>query len=523
MKRISKSRAYLRKTRKGMALIIALILACIITILGFSVLSVANSEVLLTQNTVKQTKAFYLAEAGMAIFSARLQAGQLEDIGETTLGEGTYRLDYYADADPPYAIATGTVAGQQKSVRVDVAFLAPPYECGIYAGGFGGDGWTFMLRGEGNPNRDGIGGKDTIYGNIFVNGDAALYEESSIKPAPWPNDYGLNGDIEATGDVSIFDRASVSGGVAESADPQPSPDLVGMNYSVNNTHNVSKIFTDAGVSRGTLPQSSELRDVFIKNPSDRNDECDTTAGDDFFFEPSSGFKTGGPGTGDTPLNAGVDRVYYVDGDVWVHSKPTYGFKMEGKATIVATGNIHICDNLEYKDNNRDMLGIVALGKYNSSGQLVSGGNIYFGDPGYGNMAVFSAMMFAANDFLYNTDPIGKKLMLPDSGFTIKGNLSALNNVSIERDWYEKVSYSRWGRSSSSEYRPAVYNPKTRKWVDSETGENLSSTETRSIKHYQMKIEYDDRVRTQATQPPGLPRGAGSIFAGLTDWQEVSSN
>jgi hypothetical protein len=185
--------------------------------------------------------------------------------------------------------------------------------------------------------------------------------------------------------------------------------------------------------------------------------------------------------------------------------------MDGKVTIVATGNIHICDNLQYKDAN-SMLGLVALGTYNPSGHLTSGGNVYFGDAVYGNMGMFSAMMFAANDFLYNSDPVTGKLAEPDSGFTLNGNLAALNKVSIERDWYTE--------DSTAKAKPTTYDPATGQWVDVKTGKVLSSTEISSLRHYQMILNYDDRVRSRNTQPPGLPRGVGLIFDGLTNWQEL---
>ena len=76
----------------------------------------------------------------------------------------------------------------------------------------------------------------------------------------------------------------------------------------------------------------------------------------------------------------------MDGDVWVHASPTYGFTVNGEVTIVATGDIHICDNIEYA-NEDSLLGLVALGTYNESGELVSGGNIYFGDPRFGTTYV----------------------------------------------------------------------------------------------------------------------------------------
>jgi hypothetical protein len=248
----------------------------------------------------------------------------------------------------------------------------------------------------------------------------------------------------------------------------------------------------------------------VKNPNDRSSECGSTTGDDYFLEP---FNVSGGGTykdATTPLHLGNDRVYYVDGDVWVHSKPTYGFNIDGKVTIVATGNIHISDNLLYADSG-SMLGLVALGKYNEDGDLVSGGNIYFGDPRYGTTYAVSGMMFAAHDFLYNTDAVDRSTAEPESGFTVNGSFAALNKVSVERDWYT---------SGDGTPRPARYDRTTNQWIDSETGVVLTSTEISTLRHYQMIVNYDDRVRTQETQPPGLPKGTGTIFAGLTKWEEL---
>jgi len=504
----------LRSTRKGIALVAALAFTLILTILGFSVLIVASNEITLTRKDINKTKAFYLAEAGLEVLTANLSSGNFASIGETALGEGSYRVDFNTNGSEPCAIATGVAGGKVERIQVTMSFLAPPYECGIYAGGLSGGEWTLMLRGTGNPVSSGgreYGGKDIINGNIFVDGDVALYQESRVNPAPAPNTYELNGDVNATGNVNRYDSATVSGEITQGAEPQDPPDLVGMNYAVKNTHNVSQIFTAAGVSSGHLPVGNELRDVFEKNPTDRGTECSSTTGNDYFFEPVSGFSnTRGSKHGDTPLHAGNDRVYYVDGDVWVHSKTTYGFKMDGKVTIVATGNIHICDNIEYADTS-SMLGLVALGKYDASGHRTSGGDFFFGDPVYGTMYTISGMMFAANDFLYNSAIATRKPEEPTSGFTVNGNLSALNSVSIERDWYTKTG---------SERRPARYNPATGQWVDAGTGAVLTSTQIGTIKHYQMIINYDDRVRDRDTQPPGLPRGVGFIFGGLSNWEEL---
>ena len=212
-----------------------------------------------------------------------------------------------------------------------------------------------------------------------------LCTSKAVSTPPYPNTYNLNGDVNATGSVRRYDSATISGKKTEGSAPESSPDLVIMNYAVNNTHNVSQIFTDANVTHDSLPVGNELRDVFVINPSDRNPECASTDGDDYFFEPhthSPDFIGGSWNTAPTPLHAGTDRIYYINGNLWVNSKnDTYGFNMDGKATIVVTGNIYICDNLKYASANSDMLGLVALGKYNSSGQTYQRRQHYFRRPG----------------------------------------------------------------------------------------------------------------------------------------------
>jgi hypothetical protein len=483
--------------------------------LGFSVLIVAGNEIVLTRSAANKAKAFYLAEAGLEVFKTRISQGNADDIEETALGEGTYHVECYPYENPPYAISTGTVAGQVKRIKVDVTFLAPPYECGIYAGGLAGLAWTLILSGSGNPTPVSGGeydGKDIVNGNVFVDGDVVLREQSSVNPAPLPNTFELDGDVNATGIVSCYDTSTISGDITEGSEPQDPPDLLGMNYPVNNTHNVAQYFVDAGVTHGYLPVGNPLRNVFAINPTNMVAECATTPGNDYFLTPSTGFIGGNWKTAPTPLHLGNNRIYYVDGDVWVHSKSTYGFTIDGKVTIVATGNIHLCDNIVYADAN-SMLGLVALGNY-EDGNLVSGGNVYFGDPVYGTLYNFSAMMFAANDFLYNTDPITRVSGEPTSGFTITGNLAALNQVTIERDWYTR------GSGHSAVRRPARYDPATGKWYDSIDGTELTSTQISTIKHYQMIVNYDERVRNRSTQPPGLPKGVGLIFSGLSNWEEL---
>jgi hypothetical protein len=505
----------MRRREKGIVLVTVIILAVILTIIGFAVLTLAEQEIIQNRIDADKTKAFYMAEAGLAKLQEKLQrpiTGNLNEVLEGTLEQGRYRVEIDTNSTPCYAVSTGISGPIQKKVRVQATFLAAPFEDAVYAMNSSGGSWAFRLRGTGNPVASGgteKGGKDKINGNISIDGDIFMYEQSSINAAPAPNKWGLNGDAEATGNISTFGSASIAGSRTPNAEEPEPIDLTAMDYAVNNTNNVSQIFQDAHVTSGYLPSGNPLRDVFVKNPSDRSAECATTTGNDYFFEPSSGFVLGTEKTGATPIHAGNNRVYYVDGDVWVHSKDTYGFKMDGKVTIVATGNIHISDNIEYKDSS-SLLGLVALGKYDSSGNLISGGDIFFGDPRYGTMYVLSGMMFAAKDFLFNTDAISRATAEPTSGFTVNGSFAAMGRVSVERDWY----------TNGTTARPAKYNPTTSQWTDVGTGTVLTTTQIGTLRHYQMIVNYDDRVRNPETRPPGLPRGSGRIFSGFSNWEEL---
>ena len=182
---------------------------------------------------------------------------------------------------------------------------------------------------------------------------------------------------------------------------------------------------------------------------------------------------------------------------------------------MATGDIHICDNVIYEDKGYegDLLGMVALGKYDSNGNLISGGNVYFGDPRLGTMYEFDGLMFAANDFLYNTNHVDRTEAEPETGFVVYGNFAAGNHVTINRDWYDP--------DGTGEPRAARYDRTTGQWIDIEDASILSPGEIGSLRNYRMVVDYDERVRNADTQPPGLPRGPGIIFSGITYWEELS--
>jgi hypothetical protein len=561
-------------SESGAILPIVIILTLALTITGLAFLNAGVLENSLVRKEIAKNQAFYLAEAGVERLSVKLYAGEHRSIKEleeisggvegdyrpaitpTTLGEGQYWVEYYEgdpDADPPilpWAISIGQTLKDvevtaEKKIKVKLPFLAEPYEHAIYAASSYSPDWTLELRGTDPLHRSGryeYGGKDWVEGDIYANADVNLYEETRIDPPPAPNTYELLGEVNSTQEIIKHPDPGFAGHapyINEYVEPIDPPDLRDMNYAENHTHDVAQIFEDEGISSGNLPYGHELYDVVKKNDSERSAHCATTPGDDYFFRPAYIGEVGDSYTAPTPLDLGEDRVYYVDGDVWFDSSPTYGFTVSGKATIVATGHIHIGDNIVYGDSTEggDLLALVALGTYDADDNLTYGGNVYFGDALFGTTYTVSAFMFAGNNFLYNvnsTDP--DDYQRPDTGFNIFGNWVAVNEVSVIRDWYETGHWeSQWvwwpwpGHWEevwvSDGWSPAYFDleaGENGEWKDVGDDHILTEEELGNLRHYQMKVTYDERIRDPETQPPGLPQGygSGSIFAGFTEWEEI---
>ncbi len=493
----------IRLVGQGAVLLGVMVFVIMFTLMGYAVITLTGSETVLIRHDFTKEKAFYLAEAGIAQLSSNLFSDNTSDIPSTTFGGGSYTVDVDLSTTPPSAIATGSINGQTKRIEVLLSYLARPYEEALYAANTDGKPFDLNLSGKGALG-------DIINGNVLINGNVSLFEDSQVSPPPAPNLHGLQGDVIATGSVDLYDGSSISGTNQSGASMTPPPDLQSMKYSINNTHDVANIYSTEGNGGERLPNTHALYDVFTQDPSNRSSECASTSGSDYFFEPVNLSHT-------SPLDLGNDTVYYVDGNVWFHSQKALIFAVSGKATIVATGNIYLCDDLVYA-NNDSILGLIALGSYNPSGSLVKGGNIYFGDPRWGTLDRVDALMFAGNDFLFNTDSQTDTAVEPGSGFTVNGNMAAANQVSINRDWYTTDS-SRKSTAAVQVQDPS--NPGTFKWVSEKNGSDLSNSEKLSLRHYRMHVNYDARVRDEDTQPSGLPEGGGQVFQGFTDWQELA--
>jgi hypothetical protein len=143
------------------------------------------------------------------------------------------------------------------------------------------------------------------------------------------------------------------------------------------------------------------------------------------------------------LPAANVKLYYVDGNVYIHSPTAYSFQFrqpDTRITIVASGNIIISDefyykasypaNLQYSNMSSrvvsgaaDALCLIAL----KNGAVTNSGNIYIGDSQFGTGGSIHAMLYAENDFVDNNlDTTGQPYI------SIFGNMSAGNQIRLNR-------------------------------------------------------------------------------------------
>ena len=241
--------------------------------------------------------------------------------------------------------------------------------------------------------------------------------------------------------------------------------------------------TRARPAAAVVPETSPGH-IFRKNPSDRLVECLTTVKDDYFLEdPYEPLAVDPAQDGSDPYRIslvdptgleGIRRVYYIDGNLWVHNRFAYSFMVDSvgaegaQVTFVVRGNIYYSDNIFLDDPALDGLGFVAL----KDPAEAQSGNIYFGDPVFGTLEEMHAFMYAENDFYDNAlNTLGSKNVV------VKGTMAAGNQVAINRNW--------------------------------------------GTSHSRLEVDYDPRVRNGQLDLPGLPAQTQVLDFAVVAWMEVS--
>lgn len=284
----------------------------------------------------------------------------------------------------------------------------------VYAGNGDGDP-TYALTLEGLAS-----GADSARGDVYSGGDLVLDDDASVV-----------GGLAAAG--------TVTGAPGEEGALVPPPDFTGMDYASNHDFDVAALFAADEYYDGSLlggdawqvPEENPAH-IFRKNPSDRALETGTTAKDDYFLEDPWGILSvdalrdgSAPSTvtlsGDGyPGVSGTGKVYYVDGNLWIHNLRTFSFQIQSRADVEITfavhGNVYVGDSLWSHDLNLDGVAFVAL----EDPAHPDSGNVYLGGPILGDLRRFDGFVFAENDVVVeNTEAAVEQQPL-----IVRGSLTA---------------------------------------------------------------------------------------------------
>lgn len=420
------------RRQHGGALLIALIATMVCAGMAAALMSVSSSSKKEHVSSTDNMQALYVAEAGLNSAIDALRSGTPVVLGDAAnqipFSSGRYWGTSVDNGDNTFTIRSfGTTHNQSRGLEAVLLRQSESiYSSALFAGNSSGDP-NYVMPFGGNGSQG-----DVVNGNVYSGGSIVRTGSAS-----------LNGAVRATG--------TLSGTPGEAGVTLPTPDIVGMNYPVNNDVDVAAEFAaatfqasaDYGGSAWQLPESSPAH-IFRKNPTDRSANTGTTTKDDYFledvYEPmnnsgvidqSAGSHITISGLGGEPGASGNNLLYYIDGNLWVHNRNAFSFTLWNasnspvRITIVVRGNIYISDNIFYQNEAQSGLALIAI----RDEAEADSGNIYFGDPVFGTLEYMEAFMYAENNFLdTNLSATGSARV------TVHGNMTAGNQVRINRDF-----------------------------------------------------------------------------------------
>ncbi len=467
------------QARKGSTLLIAIVATFVLAGMAGAMLAVSASKKNQQSAGTGSMKAFYAAEAGLNDAIAALKSGQpamLSTSPSNAFGGGEFSGSVVDNGDGTTTITSiGLFNNETRAVQAVLKKQETTiYDCALFAGNESGDpNYSLELGGK-------QGQADRVRGNVFSGGSIVLKDDAKI-----------DGTAYATGAVSGTGAATSKTGVS-----QPIPDIPAMNYATNHDINVAAAFAGAdatyqwnklGGEAWQLPETNPCH-IFRKNPSNRSSETSLTSKDDYFLEDpyellnnssnvqsTDGTKITISGLGGEPGLSSNNKVFYIDGNLWIHNYQLYTFTFGSpgsdplKVTFIVNGNIYISDNIFYEDPKSDGIAFVAI----KDEKEPDSGNIHFGDPTFGTLEHMEAFMYAENNF-YDTNLSASG----SSKVSVFGNMTAGNHVAIRHDF---GSY-----------------------------------------HAKLQVEFDDRISVGDLTLPGLPgvTPGGTAWSVLV-WREIA--
>jgi len=466
-----------QRSERGTAVLLAIVATIVLAGMAVSMVAVSGAYQHENEASSRRLRALYTAEAGVAENLAAQRRGVLQSFGDykTPLhfsGGGYYST--VVDNGDGTTTVTSIASVEGESIGLEAVILKQGegvFASALFAGNSAGDALYDMKFGGKAVQADLVTGNVYSGGNIKVTGDAKI-----------------TGSARAGGAIS-----GLTGGTT--GKKLPIPDIAGMKYETNNDFNVKSLFATAtfksasslGGKAWQLPETSPAH-IFRKNPDDRTANTSTTVKDDYFLEDpyetvnNSTTVDAGHGThitlsgvGGKPGTSGTKKVYYIDGNLWIHNNNIFSFTLfnsgtEGaQATFVVKGNIYFSDNIIYNNPNKDGIAFIAM----KDKAVTDSGNIYFGDPSFGTLERMDAFMYAENNFQDNN------LSATGSAkVTVNGNMTAGNQVNINRDYGKQ--------------------------------------------HSKLTVNYDNRILAGTLTLPGLPAQSGAAPTwSVMSWRQIS--
>lgn len=418
-----------RPTESGSALSMALLASLVVAGLGMGMTTVSLSRQRDIETERLSVERRMIAEAGLAAAYADLIAGGDGVLGTAEArvqwGAGEYFTTCTTDADGDQTVtAYGKAGGRARGLcAVLRERVESPFFSAIFAGNGSGDAdYSLELGGSGAR-------ADVVEGDVYSGNDITIGGDASV-----------DGELRAGGDI-----VGASGQEGVTQDP---PDLVGAHYEANHDVNVAVEFDAYGQYRSSsslggsawrVPEENPAH-IFRKNPSDRSDETSATEKNDYFLEdpyenvsssnttnPNNATRISLSGIGGEPGPSGTNKLYFIDGNLWIHNLNLYSFTIQHneaagvKVTFVVKGNVYISDNIVLKNKIKDGIALIAV----KDPGVEDSGNIYFGDPEFGTLERMEAFMYAEGNFYDNN--LGTS---GSSTIEVYGVMTALDQVAI---------------------------------------------------------------------------------------------
>ena len=459
------------KEREGGALLVSIAAVTVLAGMAAAMLTLSTASQRENRTAVDRVQALYVAEAGLSSAIAALESGApLANFGTAAapvdFGDTGFWGTSVDNGDGTQTITSfGTAEGVTRGLQVVMTSSggSAPFTNALFAGNSSLDpNYTLEFGGCGAE-------ADQINGSVYSG-----------------NDIDIDCDASITG--AIVAAGAINGAGGTTGTTQAIPDINGMNYAVNHDINVSAEFgaaaytwDDAGGTAWQVGAASPAH-IFRMNPSDRTSATSTTNKDDYFLEdPYEPVNKDIGSTGTDPFMVtlagnGNDKVYYIDGNLWIHNYPTFSFQLDTangdpvQVTFVVEGNVYFGDNIFYGDPAADGIAFIAIKDPNEA----DSGNIYFGDPSAGTLEYMDSFMYAENNFYDNN------LTQAGSGIVeVNGNMSAGNQVLINRQL--------------------------------------------GTFHAKLDVDLDIRLQDGSLSLPGLPKSAAGAGGGtwqVTSWHEV---